>query len=182
MNRGTTPKFLPTLKKFKELLMSVALMILWAVLYGQTYNISSLAFSDGLGPAYTPRVVLICLIVMTALLILRETVRLIRKAAADKKPATEAVPDAEAKKQNEMLVRGAVSIVSLVVFVLLIQPLGFVISSILYVISQMFMTAPKEKRRPILFIVVAVVVVLVTYLFFKNVTHIALPSGILSFF
>ena len=180
MNGGTTPKFLSALKKFKELLMSVVLMVLWVVLYGQTYNISSLAFSDGLGPAFTPRVVLICLMVMTALLILREVVRLIRQAAAEKKAAAEEVPDAEAQKQ--MLVRGTVAIVSLVVFVLLLQPLGFVISSILYVISQMFVIAPKEERRPVLFVVVAVTVVLAAYLFFKNVTHIALPSGILSFF
>ncbi len=66
------------------------------------------------------------------------------------------------------------------VYVILLEPLGFLISSILYLEAQMITLCPKEKSRPLLFLAVSVIAAFATYYIFRNGLHLMLPAGILT--
>ncbi len=66
------------------------------------------------------------------------------------------------------------------VYVILFQPLGFVISSIAYLFAQMCVLAPKEERKPVLFFIVSVISVIAIYLLFYKGLRLMLPNGILT--
>lgn len=169
-------KALHFLSRFKEVLMAVCMMILWILLYVQTYSIKALATTDGLGPAFAPRVVLGCLMFMTLLIMIRESAKIIRTARTEA-----ASNEAEASSIKKETIKGFLATASIIAFILLLRPLGFIIASILYVISQIYLIGDDQMKKPWFNIVLAVVIVVLIYLFFKKVTYIALPSGILSF-
>ena len=66
------------------------------------------------------------------------------------------------------------------IYVMLFKPLGFVLSSILYLTVQMSVMAPKEERRPLRFLLISVIAVAVIYLIFHNGLSLLLPGGVLT--
>lgn len=67
-----------------------------------------------------------------------------------------------------------------VVYVILLQPLGFVLSSIVYLFFQMIVLSPKSKIRPVKMFLVSVVASVVVYVIFRDGLTLMLPNGILS--
>lgn len=70
----------------------------------------------------------------------------------------------------------------LLVYVLLLKPVGFVITSIVYLFLQMCLFVPAEKRTKknyILFAVISVVMPFAVNWLFVNVFALILPAGIL---
>lgn len=68
---------------------------------------------------------------------------------------------------------------ALFVYVFFLDRLGFVISSILYMVFMMMYMTKKDARRPILFVMVSVVMTVVVYFCFREFLYIYLPNGIL---
>ena len=68
---------------------------------------------------------------------------------------------------------------ALFVYVFFLDRLGFVISSILYMVFMMMYMTKKDARRPILFVMVSVVMMVVVYFCFRGFLYIYLPNGIL---
>lgn len=71
----------------------------------------------------------------------------------------------------------------LFVYILLLKPVGFVITSILYLFVQMYLFVPKPlvtKKRLLLFGVISVILPIAVNLLFVNVFSLILPAGILS--
>lgn len=71
----------------------------------------------------------------------------------------------------------------LFVYILLLKPVGFVITSIVYMFVQMLLFVPKElmtKKRLILFGMISVILPIAVNLLFVNVFSLILPAGILS--
>ncbi len=67
-----------------------------------------------------------------------------------------------------------------ILFVALFKPLGFVPSSIIYLVLQMIVLAPKEDRNIKRFLLVAVIAVIVIYIIFCEGLNLMLPQGILT--
>ena len=63
------------------------------------------------------------------------------------------------------------------VYVLLLEPLGFLISSILYVFCQILNLCPKNEVNFVKFAIIAVVSSLVIYVTFRNGLNLMLPAG-----
>jgi len=63
------------------------------------------------------------------------------------------------------------------VYVLLLEPLGFLISSILYVFCQILNLCPKNDVNIVKFAVIAVVSSVIIYFTFRNGLHLMLPAG-----
>lgn len=89
-------------------------------------------------------------------------------------------PEGEAleKKAHETL-RSLGALLALFVYVFFLDRLGFVISSILYMVFMMMYMTKKDARRPILFVMVSVVMTVVVYFCFREFLYIYLPNGIL---
>ena len=92
-------------------------------------------------------------------------------------------PD-DGEKKISISLKGFFATLGLLFFyVLLLKPLGFVVTSIIYMFVQMLLFVPKEnkgKRTVILFAVTAVVMPVLVYLLFANVFSLILPTGILA--
>ena len=65
------------------------------------------------------------------------------------------------------------------IYVTVMEKVGFLISSIVYLFAQMVILAPKEKRNFLLLAVIAVVFNIVVYFIFRNALNVMLPKGIL---
>ncbi len=74
-----------------------------------------------------------------------------------------------------------ISIAMLAVYIALMEPVGFLITTFLYLFFQIVLLAPKSKRRYILFAVIAAATSVVIYMIFVFGLSVILPSGILSF-
>ena len=76
--------------------------------------------------------------------------------------------------------RAMYTLATALIYVMLFKPLGFVLSSILYLTVQMSVMAPKEERRPLRFLLISVIAVAVIYLIFHNGLSLLLPGGVLT--
>lgn len=76
--------------------------------------------------------------------------------------------------------RVILTLVFSLLYVALLKPLGFVISSILYLELQMCIMSQKEKRKPVKFLLISVISVMVIYFVFHNLLQLMLPNGILT--
>ena len=85
--------------------------------------------------------------------------------------------------KSQVSIKGfAATMVLLFVYILLLKPVGFVITSIVYLFLQMCLFVPAEKRTKksyILFAVISVVVPFAVNWLFVNVFALILPAGIL---
>ena len=70
---------------------------------------------------------------------------------------------------------------SLFVYIALMQSVGFLIMSAIYIFVQTLILSPKGKVNIVLAIVVAVVAAVVIDFFFASMLHVLLPKGILGF-
>ena len=92
-------------------------------------------------------------------------------------------PKGEAKEKKEFdfvpLVRFLIALCLLVVYVVLLEPVGFVIMTAFYIFAQSLFMVPPEKRSVCVSAVLAVVVSISIYLIFTRGLSLLLPPGIL---
>ena len=98
------------------------------------------------------------------------------KAEGNKAPAAERTAEDRAAA-----VKSAVSVALIVAYIVLIGTLGFVPASALYLFVQICVLSENWKKRWPLYAVVALVVSVVCYVFFRNVFYLMLPKGIMPF-
>ena len=75
--------------------------------------------------------------------------------------------------------RSIVALAAIAVFLLLMEPLGFIPAAILYMLFNMFYMCEKAAWRPWLFVIVAVLVAVASYFVFRQFIYVKLPAGIL---
>ena len=87
----------------------------------------------------------------------------------------------KAEKKENLNVLGTA--VLLLVYICLIEPLGFLIASVLYLFAQFLYLAPADKLKKLRTYVVYGLIALVAsggiYVLFLNVFHLILPAGLL---
>ena len=91
-------------------------------------------------------------------------------------------PNEGAEEEKPEYLRVLATIAAFTVYVFVIEPAGFLLSSIVYLFAQITILAPKEKRGIkgiILFAVIAVVVCVAVYFIFRFGLNVMLPAGIL---
>lgn len=67
----------------------------------------------------------------------------------------------------------------LLIYIWLLQPVGFIIMSALYIFAESMILTPKGKRKPLIAAVVGIVAATVVDFAFVNLLHVLLPAGIL---
>ena len=96
-----------------------------------------------------------------------------------------ALADAEKMEDPEVLSRKDIilTVVNLVVYALLLDPLGFIISTIVYIFAQgVLMTKIAERKKKIIPIaILSVVSSVVIYFLFNNLLLLMLPEGLFGF-
>ncbi|MHA6628834.1 tripartite tricarboxylate transporter TctB family protein [Pseudonocardia sichuanensis] len=119
--------------------------------------------THGLPPSFLPRVV-------TGLLILTGLVIALSRSE------TRSVQDADDAPADWL--RVGASLLAITLYVLLVAPLGFVISSALYLAAQALILAPRGRKPTITAVVVAVALPIPVYLAFVRGLSVLLPVGL----
>lgn len=136
------------------------------------------AASFTISSAFFPRICAVLLIVLGALLIVTGELR----AWKAKKAGINLPEENKEHVTVDSLVRMALTLVILILFVALMKPLGFLICSVLMQLALMITLAPAHKRatRDILsYLAISVCVSIVVYLLFVKVFFLILPAGVL---
>ena len=76
---------------------------------------------------------------------------------------------------------GIGTIILMVVYMIAFQPIGFVVSSAVYLFIQMLVFSNRDNRKIILFAVIAVLLPLAVDALFVYVIHMPLPVGVFGF-
>ena len=122
--------------------------------------------------SFLPRLVFGILIVIGIIMIIQG----IQDIKNNRKKALEG--EALDKASKEVL-RSLGALGMLFLYILCFKPLGFIISSIIFMIAMMIYMTKKEDWKPIVFIIISVAMTLIVYFCFKKFLYIYLPAGIL---
>ncbi|MGI6029673.1 MAG: tripartite tricarboxylate transporter TctB family protein [Candidatus Heteroscillospira sp.] len=70
--------------------------------------------------------------------------------------------------------------IMMVLYAVCLKPVGFVISSVVFLFCAILLATKRENWKPVFFAVLSVVLVLAVYFVFKGIFGIRLPNGLLS--
>ena len=93
----------------------------------------------------------------------------------DKKP-----PKAAAKSASD-LAGGLGTVGLMLLYVIAFEPVGFLLSSMVYLFAQILLMSNRDNRRPVLFAAISVALPVGIALLFAYVIKMPLPVGILGF-
>ena len=74
-----------------------------------------------------------------------------------------------------------ITLLFITVYISLMKPLGFILSTIIYLFAQILLIAPRDKKKPVFILILSVVVSVALYAIFVKGFSVILPAGILSF-
>ena len=161
------------LKKYRDVFCGAFLILLAAGLYAASFGIKSVALNL-IKADFFPRLDAALLLVLGVILVVSGFL----KAKQAQPEAGETVPF----WKNDGTISMLETLVLLVLYIGLMKPLGFVITTVFYLIAQMYTLTPREKRTKrnlALFVVISLITSLAIYLLFTKVFYLMLPAGIL---
>ena len=147
----------------------VLILVLAAVYFYATAQIPTLEIGDPLGPKAFPRLLGIGLLITAALLFME--IWRARKAPPEKDPAP------ASGDQRHLLVVGAV-IVWTAIYFAVFQPLGYVLSTTVYLLV---LTAYFHRGKWVTNVLTSVLYGVLSYLMFTKALGVTLPPGVLPF-
>lgn len=156
------------LKKYGDLAVGIVFLIIAAVFYVLAGQLPP-SLLGGVGADFVPKLLAVGTGILSVLQII-SGVKTMRRDFTGETIAEEDRPE---------YVRVLATIVAFGIYVTVMETVGFLISSTVYLFVQMVILAPKEKRNFLLLAVIAVVFNIVVYLIFRNALNVMLPKGIL---
>jgi putative tricarboxylic transport membrane protein len=164
------------LKKYGDLLSGVFLLILSIALFIGSFGVKRLTISS-IGSGFVPQVVAVLLAIVSAVIIWHGIVDVRKKTPTVKsKKKTQCAPE-DAEKLH---LKGLLFTLGLItVYIAALAPVGFLISTAVYLFLQITVLATKEQRKYPLFIIISILTSTSVYFIFIKVFHLMLPAGIL---
>ena len=161
------------LNKYQDVFCGVFLILLGVGLYAMSFRIKSVALNL-IKADFFPRLDAALFVILGLIL----TGTGLSKARHSQAEAADSVPFWKQDATVSMLE----TLGLIAVYIALMKPVGFVITTVLYLIAQMYVLTPREKRtgkNAVLFAVISLVTSLAIYLCFTRVFYLMLPAGIL---
>lgn len=69
----------------------------------------------------------------------------------------------------------------MLLYVIAFEPVGFLLSSMVYLFAQILLMSNRENRKPVLFAAISIILPIAVSLLFSRVINMPLPVGILGF-
>ena len=149
-----------------DMLCSAIFLVFGGVMLKFSLSIRHIIPTD-VGSGYVPIFLSICILVTAgAKLVL---------TLLDKKPAKAAA------KSDSDLVGGLGTVGLMLLYVIAFEPVGFLLSSMVYLFAQILLMSNSENRRPVLFAVISFALPVGIALLFAYAIKMPLPVGILGF-
>lgn len=161
------------LKKYKDVFCGSALILLGLGLYIASFGIKSVALNL-IKADFFPRLDAALLVILGLILVV---------TGLAKSRHCQPVEETDIpfwKNDGTISMLETLGLIALYIFAL--KPVGFVISTFVYLVAQMSVLAPREKRtrkNMVLFVVISLITSIIVYLVFVKVFYLMLPAGIL---
>ncbi len=156
-------------KKYGDIVVGVFFMLLSAVVMFMATQLPKSAVMD-IGPDFMPMVIGAVTFLLAALLTFLN-VKNFKMHMEEAEAAADSIEECNYKRVLS-------SFVLTVVYVMILQPVGFIISTIIYLPLQMLILAPEDKRKPLPLVILTVIFTLVVFFLFRYGFKIVLPAGI----
>lgn len=158
------------LKKYGDLVLGIVFAVIAIAMYVGADALPP-NLLGGVGSDFVPKIIAIGILILVVF-------QLKAGIAAIKNYKPEAETK-EAEEDKPEYGRVFATIVVLTAYVFLMNTLGFMISSAIYLFLQILILTPKDKKNYILFAIIAVVASVAIYFIFKNCLSVMLPAGLL---
>jgi putative tricarboxylic transport membrane protein len=153
--------------KQRNLLTSVLFLAFGAFMFIQSQGVKHKIASD-VGSGYVPAFIAGCMIVVS---VAKLIITLTRKD-----------PDADKKQKSDSSTKGGVvTILIMLVYMLIFEKVGFIVSSIVFLFALMNWFANSKNRNIPLFAVISVIMPIAVSALFNFVIKMPLPKGIIGF-
>lgn len=158
-------------KKYGDIVVGVFFMVLGAILYFAAAALPKSTVMD-IGPDFMPKVTAILIFILALALTIQSVMGL-----KDKEIDPDSIPKCDYK-------RVITSIILMLIYVFAMRPVGFIVTTLVYLPLQMLVLSPDDQRGVKNIAVLAVIDVIFTlavYFLFRYAFMIMLPRGILTF-
>lgn len=143
------------------------------LIYIASFSIKKL-FISRIGAAFVPQLAAIILLTLSVLLIIQT---LLKKEDPAEESTVRREPMTKERKQVRFSVLSTIGL--LIVYAAVLQYLGFILSTILYLFTQMIVLAGDKKRNYVTLVIISVVASTGIYALFVYGLELMLPAGIL---
>ncbi len=160
-------------KKYGDIVVGIIFMAISAAMIVMALQLPKSAIID-IGPEFMPLVIGSVTFILAALLTIFSVIGLKGRLAALE---GEAAPDCDYKRVIS-------SFILMLIYVFVLQPVGFIISTLVYLILQILVLSPADKRGKkeiIQIIIIDVLFTVIVFFLFRYGFKIILPTGLLSF-
>ncbi|WP_091773835.1 tripartite tricarboxylate transporter TctB family protein [Piscibacillus halophilus] len=158
-----------------EIIMGLLLILLSLLIYTHSDDLPSMNESQ-LDAGSFPQIIAILLGILSLLLVLTKTIKLIKeRQAQDESPKSikKALIDLYQEHKLVLLILSV-----LFIYIVLVQVIGFIISSIAFMIVTALIIGPKTKKDIILISSIAVILTVGLYMFFQEILKVRFPTGL----
>ncbi|QCR32323.1 tripartite tricarboxylate transporter TctB family protein [Lysinibacillus sp. SGAir0095] len=149
-----------------------------AIMFIMTFSFEEFAGAGvGVGVEFMPRVIAV-LMLITAVVIMINAYRNRDKQikVIDGETGLEVEEEDPNSKNYKKL---SISLGAMIIYAILTPFIGFLLSSILYLITQMFILSDNDKKKLIVIGTISIVMSVIVYFIFRNVFYVMLPQGII---
>lgn len=154
--------------KIRDIICSVIMLAFGALMIVEAKDIPNKLAGKDVGSAYVPTFIGICILVVA--------VSKLVLAITNKKPSAN-----QKIKWTQDALGGFGTIALMAAYMLAIEPIGFIVSSVVYLFVQMMILSDKTNRKPVLFAIIAVALPVAVEALFVYAIKMPLPVGILGF-
>ena len=162
------------MSRYKDLIVGVFFAALAIAYYLLSFQIEE-AGASAVGPGFMPQIFAVITLVLAVILIGLSVGKLKKE-----KVASETKEEAPAEPVNYIPL--VLSIVLLLAYIYALEPVGFVIATVVYLFAQFNVSAPRDKRGPkhqVYFLVGALIAGVAVNYIFVNAFNVMLPQGLL---
>lgn len=157
------------IKRYGDIVAGVIFLVLTWFYYQGTFLNLKFKLSK-YGADFVPRIYCLIMALVAVGLIVRGVLALLRAAPEEFGPVNRGA-----------LVKVSLTVLLIAVYIVMLRPVGFVLSTIFYLAAQVLITAPRRRIRPLHIVVFAVGVTCFLNFLFLHVFYLALPSGLFGF-
>ncbi len=157
-------------KKYGDIVVGIFFMILSAILIAMARALPKSQVMD-IGPDFMPMVIGVITFILAAILTVMSLANF-KRHVAEIDPAS--LPECD-------YVRVLSSIILVLIYVFALQPVGFIVTTLVFLPLQMLVLAPEDSRNKkgvIQILIIDVVFTLFVFMLFRYAFKIVLPAGI----
>ena len=166
-------------KKKKNIIPNVVIFILSLFFFIASFTIKLTNIDKVVGSRLFPQIVTLLLMALSLFLIIADMMENKRNEASKTKVEEDNKEIEEVTDKpnyiNTILVFGSFGL-----YLILLEQVGFIISTILYLSSQMYILAPKEdktSKKILIYTVISIIVTMIIYWIFAEGFQLVLPRG-----